>query len=201
MRPLPVADARPLDTTPSANVCFECTVGHTHRIDTQCGPLVIRDARRRQGPVVLNTHKYHMGPRSGWTSADTIIHPFLHSWVHVIPFVFTSLHPSPHTALACTLSFIAFPVPFPSRHAPPITFYSRLFLFVPRQVSRLHGLKYKMVNEGVEKAASPVDTQGDADGGENPNVTIGSAIVPPSPAVVTRSQARAASESPSRLVG
>ena len=58
-----------------------------------------------------------------------------------------------------------------------------------------------MVNKGVEKFASPVDTQGDAEGGENPGVTIGSAFVPPSPAVVTRYQARAASESQSKLVG
>ena len=58
-----------------------------------------------------------------------------------------------------------------------------------------------MVNKDVEKAASPVDTQGDAEGGKNPSVTIGSALVPPSPTVVTRSQTRAASESPRRLVG
>ena len=57
-----------------------------------------------------------------------------------------------------------------------------------------------MVNKGAEKAASPVDTQGDAEGGENLSVTIGSAPVPPSSAVVTRSQARAASESQSRVV-
>ena len=58
-----------------------------------------------------------------------------------------------------------------------------------------------MVNKGVEKAATPVNTRGDAEGGENPSVTIGSALGPPSPAVGTRSQARAASESPRRLVG
>ena len=60
-----------------------------------------------------------------------------------------------------------------------------------------------MVDKTNKTAASPVDTQGDAAASTNmgTNLATGSESVPPSPDVVTRSHARAASESPSKLVG
>ena len=60
-----------------------------------------------------------------------------------------------------------------------------------------------MVSKGIEKAASSVDTQGDAsaDVDENLSAAIWSAPVLPSPAVLIRSQAPVASDSSSKLVG
>ena len=62
-----------------------------------------------------------------------------------------------------------------------------------------------MVNKSAKKVASPVDKQDDATAsatqGSAVHVFEGTGAVAPSPAVVTRSQARAASESPSKLVG
>ena len=60
-----------------------------------------------------------------------------------------------------------------------------------------------MVNKTNRAAAPPVDTQGDAAASTDmvTNVATGSEPVPPSPAVVTPSQACGASESPSKLVG
>ena len=62
-----------------------------------------------------------------------------------------------------------------------------------------------MVNKSANKAASPVDKQGDAAAiavhVACAPVLEGTGTAAPSPAVVTRSQARAASESPHKFVG
>ena len=62
-----------------------------------------------------------------------------------------------------------------------------------------------MVNKSAKKVASPVGKQDDASAsaaqGSAAHVPEGTGAVAPSPAVVTRSQARAASESPAKLVG
>ena len=61
-----------------------------------------------------------------------------------------------------------------------------------------------MVNMSAKKVASPVGKQDDATAsatqGSVTHVSEGTGAMAPSPVVVTRSQARAASESPSKLV-
>ena len=62
-----------------------------------------------------------------------------------------------------------------------------------------------MTSKSTKKAASPINKQGDAAASASQDVITpvpeGPGTVAPSPAMVTRSQARAASESPHKLVG
>ena len=105
--------------------------------------------------MVLITHDYDTAPGSGWTSLDTGSPPLSRRSGSGYTLLVYTLSYSRTTALAYTLSFIAFPHSFFFSSRPSFHVFFTLSCLLFLQVSSLHGLKNKMFKSGSRRPRRP----------------------------------------------